>query len=468
MSPTREVWSLAWPTVLTMASYTTMQFVDSLMVARVGSLEVAAQGNGGVWSFTLMSFLFGIVTMVNSYVSQALGAGRPHEVARYGWAGLWFSLVAWAFLLVPFAFVIPSVFSWMGHEPRLVELESEYAQILLVGGLVTLTGKSLSQFFFGIQRPKLITVAAVVGNVVNILGNYVFIYGERGLPEWGLSGIAGMPAFGVGGAAIGTILGTACECLIPLCVFLGPKMEALYGVRSSWRPEFAAVRDLLRVGWPNALALCNEIVCWAIFMSWLVGLFGTVHLTAGWIALRYMHLSFMPAVGFSVAATSLVGKYIGAGKPDVAAQRAQLTLVMALIYMTVCGVIMGVFRHGLITFFVSGSNADPAHMEEIVRIGGWMMICAAVFQTFDAVGIVFSGALRGAGDTIFPGIITVVFSWVFIVGLGWLLAVHWAPSWESFGPWVASSVYIILLGLAVGGRFYSGAWKRRRLVPAAE
>lgn len=464
LSSVREVWALAWPTVLTMASYTVMQFVDSLMVGQVGALELAAQGNGGVWSFTILSFLFGIVTMVNSFVSQALGARRPHEVARYGWAGLWFSLIAWAALLVPFALVLPGIFGLMGHEDRLVELESAYAQVLLVGGVVTLAGKSISQFFFGIHRPKLITIAAIAGNVVNVALNYVLIYGSEGLPSLGLPGVPGVRPLGVVGAALGTIGGTAVECVIPISVFLSRGFDREFGVRAAWRPELAAIRDLLRVGWPNALAFCNEIVCWAIFTGWLVGLFGTLHLTAGWITLRYLHLSFMPAVGFSVAATSLVGKYVGAGRPDLAANRARLTLAMALVYMTACGVLFGVFRHELLELFLSGANLGSVDAAEVVRVGGWMMICAAVFQTFDAVGIVYSGALRGAGDTVFPGVITVVFAWAFIVGLGALLATRWAPEWQSLGPWIGASAYFILLGLGVGARFESGAWQRVRLV----
>ena len=94
--PVREVWSIAWPTVLTMASYTVMQFVDAVMVAQVGPLEVGAQGNGGVWSWAIIFSVVGVLSVVNTFVSQAVGAGRPHEVARYGWAGLWLGLAAWA------------------------------------------------------------------------------------------------------------------------------------------------------------------------------------------------------------------------------------------------------------------------------------------------------------------------------------------------------------------------------------
>ena len=114
----REVWALASPTVVTMLSYTVMQFVDALMVAQVGAVEVAAQGNGGVWTWAAVMSLVGVLSVVNTFVSQSLGAGRPHEVARYGWAGLWLAVVAWAAVLVPFGLAVPSLFAAMGHGER--------------------------------------------------------------------------------------------------------------------------------------------------------------------------------------------------------------------------------------------------------------------------------------------------------------------------------------------------------------
>lgn len=463
-SPVAEVWAIAWPTVLTMMSYTVMQFVDALMVSRVDPISLAAQGNGGVWSFTIISFLFGVVTMVNTYVSQNVGAGKPQEAARYAWSGLWLSLVAWVTLLIPFGFVLPRIFQWMhAGQDRLIELETSYASVLLFGGLITLVTKAISQFFFGIHRPRLIAVAAITGNVVNCIGNVILIYGEQGLPSWNLPGIPGVPAMGVTGAAISTLIGTAVEGAIPLVVFLRSSTDRAYATRSQWRPDLGHMRDVVRLGWPNALQLSNEIICWAIFMSYLVGLFGELHLVAGWGTLRFMHLAFMPAVGFSVATTSLVGKYIGAGRPDVAAHRARVGVLMAVIYMTACGLLMAIFREGLLHVFTQGEAAKPEEVAEILRIGSSMMICAAVFQTFDALGIVYSGALRGAGDTVVPGVVTVVLSWTVIVGGGWALA-RFVPQWSSLGPWIASAAYIIVLGFVMAGRFESGRWRRIRLL----
>ena len=113
-------------------------------------------------------------------------------------------------------------------------------------------------------------------------------------------------------------------------------------------PRWGPIRDLLKIGWPASIQFGNEIFCWSIFMTVLVGKFGADHMTAGWAALGFMHLSFMPAVGCSVAVTSLVGKYIGAGEPDTAVSRARLGVGLAVAYMTTCALAFIVFREPMI------------------------------------------------------------------------------------------------------------------------
>ena len=469
MASMREVWVLAWPTVVTMLSYTVMQFVDALMVAQVGAVEVAAQGNGGVWTWAAVMSLVGVLSVVNTFVSQSLGAGRPHEVARYGWAGLWLAAAAWVVVLVPFGLAVPWLFASMGHGERLVALESSYAQVLCFGSVAVTVGKAMSNYFFGIQRPGVITWAAIVGNVVNLCLNYVLIFGRDGLPSLGLPGVPGVAPMGVTGAAIATVVGSSVEAAIPLAVFLGRRMDAEFGVRARFRPDLGAVRDLVRIGFPAALQQGNEIVTWAIFMSVLVGTFGEVSLAAGWATLRYMHVSFMPAFGFGIAVTSLVGRAIGAGDPATAARHARTGLWMTAGYMAAWGVVMLVFRVPLLGVFANGANTPPEVASEVVAVGSGLMVAAAVFQVFDAVGIVFASALRGAGDTLWPGVLTVVLSWSLIVG-GGVLLVRQAPGLGALGPWIAASAYIVALGVALAWRWHRGAWRSIRLLetPAAE
>jgi multidrug resistance protein, MATE family len=465
----REVWSLAWPTVVTMLSYTLMQFVDAVMVAQVGPVEVAAQGNGGVWSWAIVVMLIGVLSLVNTFVSQAVGAGRPHEVARYAWAGVWLAAIAWAAVLLPVSFAMPWVFAQMGHGERVTELETSYAQVMMRGGLAVALGKAMSNFFFGIQRPRVITVAAIAGNAVNLVLNYVLIFGRDGLPSLGLPGVPGVEPMGVTGAAVATVIGTAAETAIPMAVFLGRRIDAEFGIRRAWRPDLDAIRDLVRLGMPAALQSGSELVTWAIFMTVLVGKFGDVALSAGWSTLRYVHVSFMPAYGFGIAITSLVGKHIGAGRHDLAADRARVGLLMTVGYMAACGLLILAFREPMLSVFARGPNTPPEVADEVIAIGKTLMVAAALFQVFDAAGIVFASALRGAGDTFWPGVLTVVLSWALIVGGGWAL-VEFAPGLGPLGPWIGASAYIVALGVLLGVRWQRGAWRSIQVLetPAEE
>ena len=457
-----EVWKQAWPTVIAMLSYTSMQFVDSLMVSVLGPIEVAAQGNGGIWSWVPLAAAFGALTLVNTLVAQRVGAGRTNEIARYGWAGLWLCVFYWLVVLLPFALFIPMLFESMGHDPTLVAMESSYARILLVGGVILLISKALSNFFFGLQRPKVVTIGAIAGNIANVLGNYVLVYGERGLPELGLPGIPGVPALGVAGSAIGTVIGTTVELIVPLMFFLSRKLNAQLNVWREWRPNVAAMREVLRLGWPAGFQFGNEIVCWAIFMTVLAGSFGNEHMTAGWAAMRFVHISFMPAVGLATAATSLVGKHIGEGDLVRAARSAHASVAIAVLWMSVCAVIFVVFRHELTSVFIDADT--PADSAARIRdIGATIFICAAIFQTLDAVGLVYTGALRGAGDTLFPGLATVVLSWAIIVGGGFLMT-RYRPDLASTGPWIASTAYIAILGVVLAVRFERGGWRALHLL----
>jgi Na+-driven multidrug efflux pump len=184
----------------------------------------------------------------------------------------------------------------MGHSARTTELETAYAEILIFGGVAVVIGKAMSNFFFGIQRPGVITVAAIAGNLVNLVLNYAFIFGHVGLPSLGLPGVPGIAPMGVAGAALATVLGTSIEAGLPLAIFLSRRMDQEFGIRRSWRFDRDAVRDLLRLGIPSAVQQGSEIITWAIFMSVLVGRFGDIALSAGWATLHapFVHAGDWP------------------------------------------------------------------------------------------------------------------------------------------------------------------------------
>ena len=485
-SPLAEMFAIAAPVVLTMSSYTAMQFVDKLMVSRIGSdpIYVGAQGNGGLLAFVPISIAMGLTTVVNTFVSQNLGAGKAERGPSYVWAALWMVLAFWVVLLLPYAAALPWVVGLVResglHGEALTKalardaIAAEYGRILLVGAILTMSTRAVSQFFYGMHRPMVVLIATVGGNLTNVVLNSLLIYGAVApkygigvLDAWfeftaGVAGSLGIPRLEVAGAAYATLIGTAVELLVPLGVFLSAKYRREFGTTKGWRPSMPHIKDLFRIGWPGAIMFGNEMICWAFFMVYLVGMFGSTHSTAGWIAHQYMSLSFMPTVGISVAITAMVGKCLGMGRPDLAEQRAWLGMKLAVGYMTLCAVVFVVFREQLIRGFVD-RDTPPEQAAELVRLGSAFLIATAAFQFFDGIAMSLSGALRGAGDTRWPGIATVLLSWSIIVLGGWLM-VTYVPRLESLGAWMAAATYIVLLSAALLVRFMSGRWKEIRLL----
>ncbi len=455
-TPLVEMIRIAAPTVATMLSYTCMQFVDKLFVSRIGPdpIYVGAQGNGGLAAFVPISIAMGILTVVNTYVAQNLGAGRPERAPVYAWNGLWIALVFWVVFLLPFAFFLPAVFRLAALDPGQAALASEYGTILIVGSILTMATRGISQYFYGMHRAGVVLAAGVAANVLNVPLTWMLVFGKFGVP-----------ALGVAGSAYATVLATAVELAIPMAVFLGPALNKRFATRSSWRPSWPHIRDILRIGWPAGVNFGNEMVCWAIFMVYLVSHFGTEHATAGWIVHQYMSISFMPTVGISVACTAIVGKYMGMGRPDIAEHRAWLGLKITMVYMSACAVLFLIFREPMIRLFIEGET-PPDSAATVVLLGSRFMIAIAAFQLFDAVAMTLSGVLRGAGDTIVPGIATVILSWVLIVG-GGVFMVRFVPEIESLGPWIAAASYICVLAVYLFARFRRGAWRERDLLGAS-
>ncbi len=449
--PLLDMLFIAAPSIVQMVSYSAMQFVDMLMVTQWGNdpIYVSAQGNGGFAVWIPLSLVFGMSGVVSSFVSQNLGAGTPRKGARYVWAQWWIAVTA-AAMLLPMVFLLPSIFAAMGHSAELVELESQYANVLIFGAILTMGGRTVAQYFFGMHKPVIPMVAALIGNVVNVLANWVLIFGLLGFPEMGLIG-----------AALGTVIGSAVEMAIPAALFLAPRWAKNFETRAPWKPAWKPIKDILRVGMPAGVMFVNEMVCFGYLLVGLGGRFGPEQQAAGFIALRYMSLSFMPTVGLSIAITAIVGRLIGMGRIDLAEKRAWLGMGLGIGYMGACATCFIVFRHELMGLFVT-ADMERESAAEVVRVGSMILIAAAVFQMFDAVAVTMTGALRGAGDTFVPSLLTIVLSWMLIVG-GGHLAVAVVPQWGAVGPWIFASAYIVVLGLCLLVRFRLGAWKRMKL-----
>lgn len=455
-----ELLMISIPASLSLLNTTVTRFIDGLMIGwmagEIGPISLSAQASASMTAMVPESFMMGVLSVVNTFVSQNLGAGRHRWCGKYSWAGLWVAFGA-ATVIAPLALFAGPLIRLYGHEHAVEVLEIMYFRYMVLAAFLTLPARVLESFFFGIHRSTVVFAATLVSAVINILLNWVLIYGRRGMPRLELQG-----------AAIGSVIAWGVHLGILLVVFFTRPMRRTFGTGRPAEAGVTQVRDLFRIGWPAGTAFSNDVFTWTIFIGLLVGRFGTTHLTASSIAWRYIPLSFMPAVGMGIATTVMVGNYIGRNRHDLARVRTHAGLMAAMIWMGICGVAFLVFREPLVEFFLRlpGANGEGLATDmynEVVRIGGNVMIAAAVFQLFDAVGIIYMGALRGAGETYWPMIVTVVLSWVVTVG-GGLAMVNFLPQFESIGPWIAGSAYVILLGILMAWRFERGSWIKINLL----
>lgn len=446
ISPLVELLTLAAPTVAQMASYTIMQFVDTLMLSRVGATEATAGGNAGLFTFSVISLGVGVLFVVNTLASQSFGRREFAECGRFLWQGIWFALIA-SVLFLTLMPVGQHVFLWMGHEPRLAENEGIYLRIVLAGSVFKLLGVAFGQFLLATDRPNPVLLSTVAGVSANAVAAWMLIFGHCGLPRMGIAG-----------SAWGQNAGVAAEAALLLFFVMQGKGRRLYNALDfKWRAR--QMLTLLRVGIPSGVQIVADVLAWSLFGMWVMGQFGTAAMTAQTYMMRYMVVSFMPAFGVGTAVTALVGRYIGRGQPDVAAQRARLGFQLTAIYMVSCGLVFYFGRYSFIRLF----DHDP----KVLQIGATMLVFAAVYQFFDALYIVYNGALRGAGDTFVPAVATAILCWGITV-IGGYATAKLFPRFGPAGPWSVATVYGVILGVFMYRRFARGGWRSIHLErPAA-
>ena len=432
---------LAAPMVVMNISFTVMQFVDRFMVSRLGTDALAAILPAGIVSFIPASFAIGVMTSVTTFVSQSLGRGEKKDCSKYFWQATYMGLAYFAIVVAIMWPAAPWILQAIGpDEPAVINMEVTYLRIMLYAQMLAVFIWSSSQFFMGIHRPIITMYAALCAQVVNVAANYILIFGKFGFP-----------AMGIAGAGWGTFIGVVVGAGIRMAMFLNSDINSEFASRRTMNIDLPKMRDLLKIGLPAGFGLMINVALWGMVLFWLVGKFGKEALAATSAVFACTNVSVMPIVGIGTALTAAVGKAIGQGRKDIAIKQTGVCLKVALIYMGLAGLCFFVFRNNLMAFWSSD--------DKVIKAGVEILICAAIFQVFDAATIIYSGSLRGAGDTVWLASVSALAAAV-VLGLGGMLVVRYLPSLGSAGPWIAATFSIITVGLANRWRFKSNRWTR--------
>ena len=436
---TREITVMSGPIILGSLSFAIMEFIDRVMVNKLGTEALAAVGSASIWSYTISTLILGIVGCVGTFVAQCLGRRESHLCGRYAWQGLYISLAAGAIALA-FYPIAPYLFDLMGHDPRVTALELTYFQIRLFSYLPLAFATALATFFQASSYPIVPMCMAIVGTLVNVVLNYMLIFGH-----WGA------PAMGMAGAAWATNASMYLQFVLLFAVFLSPFFHRHFGTRTHVGFDRARAMELIRVGGPAGGMMFLDVANWSIFISFVVGRLGAVPLAANNVALSFMQLCFIPAFALNQGVSAVVGQYIGRGDYARAKARTYTALRIGMIYMVVMGIIFAVFGSDLIALVFQPE--EPL----VLTLGHELLILAAVFQLFDAICIVMGGALRGAGDTRWMLMITSATAYVVFIPSAILFAFYFKGG--ALGAWIGAALYIMVLSGFMWGRFQGERWR---------
>jgi multidrug resistance protein, MATE family len=395
----RRVLSLAWPVIGQNLLETLLGIVDTLLVAGLGIAAIAGIGGALQIMFFVLAALSALSVGSAILVAQAVGARALDRASRLARQSLlWSVLLAVPLALVGLGLADP-IISIFGMEAEVARIGADYLRVTM-GTVVVLVALILGGGVLrgaGDSRTPMIVTA--IANVLNVGLAYGLIYGQFGLP-----------ALGAVGSAWATFVARSVALLLLLRVLWKGRNGVSIAGGGNWMPDWSVARRVLGLGIPAAV---EQILVTTAFLvlTILVAHLGTDTLAAQRISMSALSFSFLPGIGFSLAATSLVGQSIGAGRPREGSEMAKIATLWAVLWMSAIAVLFFVFATPIMRLFTS----EP----EVIRIGAAGLRAVALTQPFWGVGMVQSGALRGTGDTRFPLIVGSVGVWCAVL-LAWL------------------------------------------------
>ncbi len=316
----REVVSLAFPLVLSMLSQTIMTAVESAFLGHFGTVEQGAAGLAGalLWPLLLSCNWSGIGVQI--CVAQSIGAQRRADCGAFTWQGMYVSLLAWLFLILA-GLGAPLIVQLSAPSPALVVPTVLYLRIELLGSLPGLLNLSLVGFFRGLGDTKTPLMVTLVVELLGALLDVLFIFG-----------VAGFPRLGIAGAALSTVSATTVGTVIYLCLCLRRGRREGFLTQPRIPFDRGTCWRLVRLSWPIGAHGALDMGAWTLFTA-LIARLGTVEAAAHAIAIRVISLAYMAGYGISVAATTLVGRYLGAQEPVAARRSMRSCLMLTLLLM---------------------------------------------------------------------------------------------------------------------------------------
>lgn len=433
----RATVTLAWPLALANLLQMLTYAVDVIFIARLGEAPLAASAIVVALFGMVLWALSGLTGAVAPLIAEELGARAPalRPVRRVMRMGLWLAVLAGAAGMLACLLLGP-LMRVTGQQAEIVALAESYNRLIVWTMIPMLANNVLRSFVSALGRPILATAITGFGIFVNAAANYAFVFGN-----WGA------PALGLPGAAIATIL-TSLVTLAAyiLAIRLDRRLHRYRIFGFFWRPDWARLKQIVRIGSPIALTITAEAGIFGA-AAFLMGMVGTAQLAAHTIALQIAALMFQVPFGIGQAATIRVGYHYGARDAAGIGRAGWTAIVLGTGFMALAALAILFAPLLLLSIYV---DVDLAANAAMIGFALTYLKVAAAFQLVDGMQAVAAGALRGLQDTRVPMWIAAFAYWV--PGIGTAMVLGFATPLEGLGIWI---------GLAVGLAFAAALLVRR-------
>ena len=430
------MFALAWPLVLAEIGWMAMGLVDTIMVGHMPNSAQAIGGVslGGVIFYTAAMFGGSILFSLDTKVSQSFGAGDLADANH--------SLLNAMYIVAPLTpvtmfmiWLIGRLLPRMGVNPEVLAQALPFLRAMNWSTLPLLLYFAFRRYLQAVDLVKPITFALISANVVNLVGDWILIYGHLG-----------SPAFGVAGSGWSTCISrTYMASLLLGVVVWQHRRYGLPLLDRPLRPDFARIAELVRIGLPAAVQMLFEIGVFSTATA-LIARLDAATVAAHQIALNCASLTYMVPLGISSAAAVRVGQAIGRRDPVAAGYAGWAAISMGAGFMSLAALVLVFAPRGIVRVF----TPDP----QVMRVGVTLLLVAAAFQLFDGLQTVATGALRGTGETRIPMFSSFVAYWVIGLPLGYYLGFR--RGFGAVGVWTGLAV-----SLAVIGTLLVLAWRYR-------
>lgn len=430
------IWQLALPSILGNVSFTIVGIVQTKFVGELGTQALAAAGAGQRVFFAMQAILMAVSVGTTALVARAWGAGEYLEASRVTMASLVlataFSLVVTVFGLL-FAPSVAGVFGLDSHTLAMATENIRWLSIFNVAFAVNFILSAALRASGDAWTPLWISGAV---NLINLPLLYLFVFGKYGFPEMGVAGaaVAAGLSFTVGGFVL-------------LGLWIKQKFRVKYVGGGWWRME--RLRRLLDIGYPAALEQVVFQFGFFVFLMIIGNFYGTEAFAAYNIGINMLMVCMTVGFGFSIAGSTLVGQHLGAGDLEGAARSGWRSAAMAMVAMGALGILVIVFARELAEFFLGDEQLTIDYTVQFTYLMGAIMPLLAI-------DFAIGGALRGAGDTRFPLMTTILGLIVMRCGLAALATYLGLPVFWVYAALVGD---YLLKGMMLVWRFYGGRWK---------